>query len=95
MTFTGIFTSWLRIKDREERWGCRVFTQDYTVYGKTVSNVIAVREGAYDHPDRIIVVGAHYDTFDNPGADDNASGVAGLLESARALYEADTNYSGA
>jgi hypothetical protein len=34
----------------------------------------------------IIVVGAHYDTENmTPGADDNASGVAGLLELARAL----------
>ena len=35
---------------------------------------------------RLIVVGAHYDVFgDLPGADDNASGVAGLLELARLL----------
>ncbi|OHE80401.1 MAG: hypothetical protein A3G75_02030 [Verrucomicrobia bacterium RIFCSPLOWO2_12_FULL_64_8] len=34
----------------------------------------------------LIVVGAHYDVFGNlPGADDNASGVAGLLELARLL----------
>lgn len=34
----------------------------------------------------LIVVGAHYDTCGpTPGADDNASGVAGLLELARAL----------
>jgi Zn-dependent M28 family amino/carboxypeptidase len=39
-------------------------------------------------PERI-VVGAHYDTFmDYPGADDNASGVAGLLELARMLGQA-------
>ena len=35
-----------------------------------------------------VIVGAHYDVFgDNPGADDNASGVAGLLELARLLGE--------
>jgi len=33
-----------------------------------------------------IVIGAHYDSFQgNPGADDNASGVAGLIELARLL----------
>ena len=32
----------------------------------------------------IVVVGAHYDTVSTPGADDNASGVAGLLAIARA-----------
>jgi hypothetical protein len=36
----------------------------------------------------IIVVGAHYDTtWVTPGADDNASGVAGLLEIARAFRD--------
>ena len=31
-----------------------------------------------------LIIGAHYDSFeDTPGADDNASGVAGLLELAR------------
>jgi len=37
-------------------------------------------------PEKIIVVGAHYDTIeDTPGADDNASGIAGLLELYRLL----------
>lgn len=37
-------------------------------------------------PDEIIVVGAHYDSVDDtPGADDNASGVAALLEIGRRL----------
>jgi len=36
---------------------------------------------------RILVIGAHYDTtWSTPGADDNASGVAGLLEIARAFH---------
>ena len=36
-----------------------------------------------------IVVGAHYDAFEGfPGADDNASGTAGLLELARMLGKA-------
>jgi hypothetical protein len=38
--------------------------------------------------EEILVVGAHYDTtWLTPGADDNASGVAGLLEMARALKD--------
>ena len=36
--------------------------------------------------EKLLVVGAHYDTVSTtPGADDNASGVAGLLELARLL----------
>jgi Zn-dependent M28 family amino/carboxypeptidase len=37
-------------------------------------------------PGEIVLAGAHYDTVEgSPGADDNASGVAGLIEIARAL----------
>ena len=38
------------------------------------------------NPERVLVVGAHFDTVGNsPGANDNGSGIAGLLELARAL----------
>ncbi len=40
-------------------------------------------------PEQVIIVGAHYDTEENtPGADDNASGVAAVLELARRLKDA-------
>lgn len=51
--------------------------------GKQFRNLIA-RFGPREGP--LIVIGAHYDSCgDTPGADDNASGVAGLLELARLL----------
>ena len=57
--------------------------QNYQANGKKYRNVVA-RFGP-DTTD-IIVVGAHYDSFDAlPAADDNASGVAGLIELARLL----------
>lgn len=66
--------------------GAAVASQPYTVHGRSFRNVIA-RLGP-DGPGAL-VVGAHYDAFGdtnaNPGADDNASGVAGLLEVARLL----------
>lgn len=47
-------------------------------------NVIARLDGAVPGPP--VVIGAHYDTVpDSPGADDNGSGVAALLELARVL----------
>jgi len=65
--------------------GGRVEVQPYTAGGTDQRNVIA-RFGADRGPR--VVVGAHYDVFgDLPGADDNASGVAGLLELARLLGE--------
>jgi Zn-dependent M28 family amino/carboxypeptidase len=57
--------------------------QTFTAYRKPVSNIIAEKKGTLPQS---IVVGAHYDSVPgSPGADDNASAVAGLLELARML----------
>ena len=53
--------------------------------GRTFRNVIASRSGLRRPEERVAVL-AHYDTVaGSPGADDNASGVAVMLELARAL----------
>ena len=65
--------------------GIRVEVQTYTVDGRTYRNVIGVQQGS-DPFRGALVVGAHYDSMDGvPGADDNASGVAALLELVRTL----------
>ena len=63
--------------------GARVSDQSYPMEGKTYRNVI----GSFGpEAGAAIVVGAHYDAAGElPGADDNASSVAGLLELARLL----------
>ena len=67
--------------------GYEVTRRPVTVRGHVADNLIAQLPGT-SHPTRIIVLGAHYDAHrETPGADDNASGVAGLLEIARALRE--------
>ena len=61
--------------------GYTVQRQAYSCYGKSVSNLIAEKTGTEDG---VVVIGAHYDTVPGtPGADDNASAVAGMLELAR------------
>jgi hypothetical protein len=63
--------------------GAKVSEQSFEVDGKIYRNVIA-SFGA--QTESRIVVGAHYDSCqDTPGADDNASGVAGLIELAHLL----------
>ena len=73
------------IEDSLKILGYQVGSQEYTVEGRSARNLITeIHGGAL--AGEIVVVGAHYDTvFDSPGADDNASGVAGLLELARML----------
>ncbi len=63
--------------------GARVSDQPFPVSGRTYRNVCAEFGPATGER---IVVGAHYDVNrGTPGADDNASGVAGLIELAHAL----------
>ena len=76
-----------------------VYLHDFPVHYhdslfETSDNVIAIKRGKL-YPDEYVVCGAHYDSYNNspghpdslraPGADDNASGTAGILETARLL----------
>ena len=73
--------------------GARVTVQDVPITGGPYKNIVA----DYDPADgSLIIIGAHYDSatsYENdqfiytPGAVDNASGVAGLLELARLLQQ--------
>ena len=67
--------------------GCRIELQPFEVRGRSYKNVIC-HLGPSNAA--VLVLGGHYDTAgsNNPGADDNASGVAGLLELARLLAPA-------
>jgi len=65
--------------------GDAVERQEYEADGAAVANLIVERRGQTS-PDRIVVLGAHYDSIPGtPGADDNASAVAVLIETARLL----------
>ena len=52
-------------------------------------NLIITKEG---RKDQFIVVGAHYDSIDSHGADDNGSGVALLMETAARLAKKELPY---
>jgi hypothetical protein len=59
--------------------------QQFDADGRRYSNVIATRRGTSSPEQRVLIL-AHYDTVaTSPGADDNASGVAVLLELATIL----------
>lgn len=61
----------------------------YTVKGIECANLEAERHGTR-YPLDIVLIGAHYDTvFGSPGADDNASGVAALLELSRLFMSSE------
>lgn len=73
----------------EKLGGGSVAEQPFRADGRQYRNII-LSVGSLSAPR--IVVGAHYDVFDEtPGADDNASAVAGLLETARLLHTLGSN----
>jgi len=62
---------------------------DVDAFGVTLPVVSAEIEGT-ECPERVFVLTAHYDTVEGtPGADDDASGVAAVIEVGRALADAD------
>ncbi len=80
---TGLAAAAAFVRRRFEDAGHRVVEQAYPVDGHEVRNLL-VEWGPPGAP--LVVVGAHYDVCgDQPGADDNASGVAGVLALARLL----------
>lgn len=69
------------IQAQLESTGLKVERQTYKS-PREVSNLIATREGK--DPKKVLIIGAHYDSVPStPGADDNASGVAAMIEIAR------------
>ena len=69
--------------------------------GNAAPNVIGIQRGTL-YPDTYVVCGSHFDSFSYeamfgggtaPGADDNATGVASVLESARILTQYEFEYS--
>jgi Zn-dependent M28 family amino/carboxypeptidase len=67
------------ISSQFNSFGFKIMRQPFPFNGNTYQNIVAELIGN-SSPEKILVVGAHYDTVrTTPGADDNASGVAGLL----------------
>ena len=68
--------------------------------GEAAPNVIGIQRGTL-YPDTYVVCGSHFDSFSweamsgglAPGADDNATGVASVLESARIMTQYEFEYS--
>jgi len=78
------------IRDELLSYGLDCHVESFSHQGDIGYNVVAELPGT-TRRDEIYVIGAHYDSVGNPGADDNGSGVAGVLEAARVIsqYESE------
>ena len=94
------------IAGRMEALGLEVEQQPFNANtwmgsGQAAPNVIGIQRGTL-YPDTYVVCGSHFDSFSYeamygggtaPGADDNATGVASVLESARIMTQYEFEYS--
>ncbi|MFH1194117.1 MAG: M28 family peptidase [bacterium] len=80
------------IKEKLASFGLDVFDHIYDSNGR---NVYAIQTGTL-YPDQQFIICAHYDDMPSgstaPGADDNASGTAAVLEAARILSSRENEY---
>ena len=75
----------LYLENRFKDIGLKTFFQNFIVDKNEYKNVIATLNPQYE---KRLIIGAHYDVCGNfQGADDNASAVAGLIQTAKQLYE--------
>jgi aminopeptidase YwaD len=83
------------LADQYERLGLEVSFHTFRAFGGSYKNVLGTlhpASGASRTPRPPLIVAAHYDTVQgSPGADDNASGLAVMLEVARRLREVSTS----
>jgi Zn-dependent M28 family amino/carboxypeptidase len=89
---------WLK-REFENIGHTNVYFHNYTKSNYQLKNVICNKQGKTD---KVIIICAHYDSrmkdledadSSAPGADDNASGVAVVLETAQVLLQVDLHYS--
>lgn len=85
------------IAGKMQSYGLETEIQEFHLgFSITCHNVIGIQRGVL-YPDTYVVCGSHYDSYSYdetcPGADDNASGTAAVLESARILTQYEFEYS--
>ncbi len=80
------------LKQKMASYGLTVYDQNFSATGR---NVYAVQTGLL-YPEQKYIICAHYDNMPSgsiaPGADDNASGCAAVIEAARILSNYNTAY---
>ncbi len=96
-TYDSCFQAAIWIKDKFYEYGCDTVILQYHTYHHA-PNVIGIKYGTLYSPDHYSIICGHFDSFcfedslNAPGADDNASGTASVLECARVLKDCSFEY---
>ncbi len=81
----GLINAAHYISRQWQAMGYQIHTQGYHAHDIPCANLEITQRGI-SNPERVIVVAAHYDTIGGcPGANDNGSGLAVMIEMARAM----------
>ncbi|MBF2027601.1 MAG: M28 family peptidase [Oscillatoriales cyanobacterium C42_A2020_001] len=92
MATEGYFYVQHYIRSQLQQWG-DLEIHEFTYQQRTHTNLLLNLPAQKETQDPPILIGAHYDAVPGtPGADDNASGVAALLELARAFSTQPAKY---
>ncbi|MGB1072159.1 MAG: M28 family peptidase [Planctomycetota bacterium] len=73
-----------------ESWGYQVIREPLDLPRYPGNANLIVEKIGNSEPDQILEIGAHFDSVGNLGADDNGSGVIGVLEAARVFSTLET-----
>ncbi len=91
-THDSCFKAAFWIKEKLYEYGCDTVILQYHTAGHS-PNVIGVKYGTVYPSNKYSIICGHFDSYSNyipnlaPGADDDASGIAGILECARVLKD--------
>lgn len=89
----ALINSFNWLKSRYEEWGYEDISIDTFSYsGNECYNLIITKTGTH-YPNKYVIIDGHYDTRNGPGANDNGTGTAIVMEIARMLKDIDTEYS--
>jgi len=89
----ALINSFNWLKSSYEDWGYEDISIDTFSYsGNECYNLIITKTGTH-YPNKYVIIDGHYDTRNGPGANDNGTGTAIVLEIARILKDIDTEYS--
>jgi aminopeptidase YwaD len=85
--------NWLKTKYQSFGYTATQIVEDpFNEGGYSSKNLIVTKTGTL-YPNEFIIICGHFDTVTGPGANDNGSGVAVILEVARILKNIPTEYS--
>ncbi|MCI1969597.1 M28 family peptidase [Clostridium luticellarii] len=90
------------IENKIQSYGYKTQTQTFSFYNRTSDNklqlkssqnLIVIKRSKANYNKEAVIICAHYDCFENSvGANDNASGVSVVMETARLLKNVPSNY---